>query len=130
MAIPALFIAVITIILILQDTPPDVATEYGPFGSFAQCLTDKEVKMYGTYWCPACQIQKNLFGRGWDKISYIECSDPGSRARNARCINENITSYPTWEFSDGSRQVVDNLTFDLLSKKSGCPLPEDTLPSQ
>ena len=32
-----------------------------PYDSFAQCLTDDGVKMYGAWWCPHCQSQKKLF---------------------------------------------------------------------
>ena len=112
---------------IRNEKEDDISINFGPFGGFAQCLTDSGVKVYGTSlwtnWCGACNDQKKLFGRSWDLVNSIECTEETSRARNAICITEKIESYPTWEFGDGSRQVIDNLTFELLSEKSDCPLP-------
>ena len=88
--------------------------------AFAQCLTEKGVKMYGAYWCPHCQSQKKAFGKGFSKITYVECAVPGSTANQTQtCKDANIESYPTWEFSDGSR-VVGQQSFEQLAQKSGC----------
>ncbi len=32
---------------------------------FARCLTDRQVKMYGAYWCPHCAEQKEMFGESF-----------------------------------------------------------------
>ena len=112
-----------SICIIINKPADSIEVNYGPFGGFAQCLTDKNVKVFGTSWCATCKDQERLFGRSWDLVNSVECSDENSRARNATCITEKIEAYPTWQFTDGTRQVVDNLTFELLSEKSGCPLP-------
>ena len=118
------FFVILTILCITLNKSEESETiNFGPFGGFAQCLTDNNVKVYGTSWCATCNDQKALFGRSWGLVNSIECSEETSRARNATCITEKIEAYPTWEFADGSRQTIDNLTFDLLSEKSGCPLP-------
>ena len=119
----------ISVCLLINKPKGPAPVNYGPFGGFAQCLTDKNVKVFGTSWCATCKDQEGLFGRSWDLINSIECSDGNSRARNAVCMTEKIEAYPTWEFSDGSRQVVDNLTFEFLSEKSGCPLPSNMINS-
>ena len=100
----------------------NVVADSGIYDEFAQCLTDKDVKMYGAYWCPHCQEQKKLFGGSWDKVDYVECSLPNRAGQTQICIREKINSYPTWEFSDGSR-VSGKLSMQDLSLKTGCALP-------
>jgi hypothetical protein len=89
--------------------------------AFAQCLTDKGAKMYGTWWCPHCKTQKELFGKSFPKINYIECSSPGSNEMNKICKDANIEGYPTWEFKDGTR-VSGSQRLEDLGKKAECVL--------
>ena len=89
--------------------------------AFAQCLTDSGAMMYGAYWCPHCQSQKEMFGASWDIINYVECSLPNRGGQTEACNLAGIQSYPTWEFSDGER-VTGVQTFAQLSEKTGCPL--------
>lgn len=97
-------------------------TENSVLDDFAKCLTDNGVKMYGAFWCPHCNNQKEMFGNSWKFVNYIECSLP-NRAQNELCRNAGINAYPTWEFSDGNR-IEGELTFESLSKNSNCKLPE------
>lgn len=94
----------------------------GKFDEFAKCLTANDVKMFGAYWCSACVQQKSLFGKSFDKVNYIECAVRGSNLQAASCRDSQITSYPTWEFSDGSR-AVGVLTLNELASRSNCRLP-------
>ena len=87
--------------------------------ALASCLTEKGVKMYGAFWCPHCERQKDMFGSSFEKINYTECSLPDRSGQTKACIDKNIEKYPTWEFPDGSR-VQGVLTFDQLKQKSGC----------
>src|SRR5438128_6831986 len=45
--------------------------------AFAQCLSAKQAKMYGAYWCPLCADKKEFFGRSFRYISYVDCGVPG-----------------------------------------------------
>lgn len=92
------------------------------YDELAQCLTEKGVKMYGAYWCPHCQNQKNTFGNAWRFINYIECSLPNGAGQNARCNEANIESYPTWEFPDGER-LTGEVPPRELAEKADCRLP-------
>ena len=87
---------------------------------FAQCLTEKGVKMYGTYWCSHCENQKEAFEKSWQYINYVECSESGG-GQTQECADAGINGYPTWEFQDGSR-LSGELSFEVLSSNSGCPL--------
>lgn len=88
---------------------------------FSTCLTENGVLMYGTFWCPHCISQKNLFGKSFDRITYIECSLPNGQGQTEFCTQMGIESYPTWEFADGSR-VTGEMSFEELGEKSGCVL--------
>jgi hypothetical protein len=92
------------------------------YTAFAQCLSAKGVKFYGTFWCPHCMEQKRMFGQSKAYLPYIECSTPDGNSQTPICQQANITGYPTWDFPDGSR-VPGTLTFEVLAQKTGCVLP-------
>lgn len=99
-----------------------VTPNAGQYSAFAQCLTDKGVKMYGAYWCPHCQDQKKLFGDSFDKITYVECAIPGDSSGVVRaCKDAGIDGYPTWVLPDNSR-LTGLQTLQALSDQTGCPL--------
>ena len=86
----------------------------------AQCLTEKGVKFYGAYWCPHCKEQKELFGSGVTSLPYTECAILNSDEQTKVCRDENISSYPTWIFPDGT-QKTGTIPLDELAQKAGCP---------
>ena len=83
-------------------------------------MTEKGVKMYGADWCPHCKEQKLLFGSSFSEVNYIECALEGGGQREV-CNFAGITSYPTWVFEDGTREVG-KLSLEDLSLRSGCLL--------
>lgn len=93
----------------------------GKYDAFASCLTESGAKMYGAYWCPHCKTQKSTFGNSWEAVDYIECSLPNRMGQTAVCTKAGITSYPTWEFADGSRKSG-AFSLEDLSFFSGCKL--------
>lgn len=95
-----------------------------PYSSFATCLSDNGVKMFGAYWCPHCQDQKKLFSGSWEHVNYVECSLPNAAGQTQECTNQGIQSYPTWEFADGNR-ISGVLSLEQLSSLSGCELVID-----
>lgn len=92
-----------------------------PYDDFASCLTTAGVTMYGAWWCPHCESQKDLFGSAFDHVNYVECST-AARTMNQTCRDAGIEGYPTWEFSDGSRASGEQ-SLETLAQKSGCVLP-------
>ena len=50
----------------------------GKYDSFAKCLTSKQAKMYGLYWCPHCADQKAEFGESFHYVSYVRVRDQGN----------------------------------------------------
>lgn len=89
---------------------------------FAQCLSDKQVKMYGLYWCEHCEQQKEMFGASFKHVNYIECGIKGSHDEEAICKTAGVKNFPTWEFPDGSRKEGPQ-PLELLSEKTTCKLP-------
>ncbi len=92
---------------------------------FAECLTEKGVKMYGAWWCPHCQAQKKLFGSAFSSVDYTECSPPGDRSMLPVCREAGIESFPTWVFPDGTRKTGEQ-SFTDLAAASQCELPTDS----
>lgn len=93
----------------------------GKYDDFAKCLSGKGVKMYGAFWCPHCNAQKDEFGSSWQYMTYVECSTPDGKGQTLFCQQQNITGYPTWEFGDGSR-VASEMTFQELSQRTNCTI--------
>ena len=83
--------------------------------NFAQCLTDNEVKMYGTEWCSHCQNQKKLFGKSFKFVDYIDCDK-----NKDVCLSAGIKGYPTWKINGESYPGEQSL--ERLAQLSGCEL--------
>lgn len=65
----------------------------------AKQLKDKDITMYGTYWCPHCSRQKELFGaEAWSIMNYVECSPKGYGYKGQEMC-KNIDGYPTFRDS-------------------------------
>lgn len=88
--------------------------------SFAQCLSQKNITMYGAFWCPHCQEQKEYFGQSFKYVNYVECSEPDLKQNNL-CNAEGIVGYPTWKFANETKYEGE-LTLENLSQISGCQL--------
>lgn len=95
------------------------------YDGFAKCLTDRGVKMYGAWWCPHCQEQKDKFGKASFKLApYVECGVQGDTSiRTQVCKEADIKHYPTWQFPPTGERVERVFELEELSERTGCPLP-------
>lgn len=105
-----------------------VSGKSGPSSStkldgFAQCLKDNGATFYGAFWCPHCQNTKDEFGASEKLLPYVECSTPDGQGQLDVCKEKDIKSYPTWEFSDGTR-LEGEVPLSTLAEKTSCSLPE------
>ncbi|TVS12881.1 MAG: tandem-95 repeat protein [Planctomycetaceae bacterium] len=107
--------------------------EWGPEGedapdlvAFAKALTDAGVKMYSAAWCTFCTMQKQLFQDGGSYLPFIEVTNP-DRTLNEIGSENNITSFPTWEFPDQTREAG-LLNLQTISERSGVPIPTSSTP--
>jgi len=94
----------------------------GQYDEFALCLKDKGAVFYGAFWCPNCNNQKKKFGSSAKLLPYVECSLPSGKGQVQQCLDKKIESYPTWEFTDGSRLIGDT-PLTQLAEKTACSLP-------
>src|ERR1700756_4791741 len=47
------------------------------YDDFARCISAKGAKMYGAFWCPHCEEQKEQFGSSFQYVNYVECGVKG-----------------------------------------------------
>ncbi len=118
-----IFIVIILVLIVGGAFALSPANKASNLDGFAHCLKEKGATFYGAFWCPHCQNQKKLFGSAQQYLPYVECSTPDGQNQLQVCIEKNIQSYPTWEFSDGSRETGE-LSLEGLADKTGCNLPE------
>ncbi len=96
--------------------------------AFAKALAQTTgVKLYAAAWCPACNSQKALFEDGADYLPFIEVTNP-DRSLNAAGTAANITSYPTWQFPDGTRESG-VLSLATIAQRSGVAIPNGVNPT-
>lgn len=97
----------------------------GQYDTFASCIKDSGAKFFGAFWCPHCQEQKALFGKSAKLLPYIECSTPSGDSQTQICKDNDIASYPTWEFP-GSGRVTGVLSFAELASSTSCTIVKDS----
>jgi uncharacterized membrane protein len=92
-----------------------------PAGSFktglAMHMAEHGAVMYGSYKCPHCTQQKEMFGGAFKYIKYVECNPKGENANPSLCLAKGIMNYPTWEI-DG-RFYEGAMPLEQLSAISG-----------
>ena len=118
-----IFAVILVGLIILMRVVVGATATTGKYDTFAQCLEEKGVKFYGAFWCPHCQSQKRMFGGSAKHLPYVECSTADGKGQTQLCKDNNIESYPTWEFADGTRKTGE-LSFAQLSDMSGCSIIE------
>ena len=87
--------------------------------NFAQCLTQKGIKLYGSSQDAHTQEQKAVFGKAINYLTYIECIEPESKELLFECQVEAIKIFPTWEFPNKERKSG-ILSLEELKELSGC----------
>ncbi len=98
-------------------------TKPGKLDEFATCLSESGAIFYGAFWCPHCLNQKAMFGSSSKLLPYVECSTPDGKSQLPICVEASVTGYPTWQFTDGTRESGE-VSLERLSEKTNCPLPE------
>jgi len=103
----------------------------GDYDTFAQCLYDSGLRMYGSVTCRFCAQQRAMFGGSFKHIREIECDPRNPLAEAERCIAKNIEATPTWVLEDKNGDDVERFqagvqTLEALSEVSGCPLVKDS----
>ena len=97
--------------------------------AFAQAIADGPdgpggepgATFFGAHWCPHCTDQKELFQDGQSFLPFVEVTNP-DRTPNEIAIENNITTFPTWEFPDGSR-LTGLQDLQTLASRTGIDIP-------
>jgi uncharacterized membrane protein/glutaredoxin len=85
-------------------------------------LARSDAKMYGAYWCPHCQQQKELFGASAFRLPYVECSPGGQGTpQTAACQAQKIVRYPTWIIN--GKRTDELMTLKQLAEATGFQPP-------
>ena len=85
---------------------------------FAKDLSTAGVKYFGAAWCSFCTQQAQLFEDGSEFLPFIEVTNP-DQTLNSVGTSENIETFPTWEFPDGTR-ATGVQTLETLSQRAVC----------
>ena len=71
----------------------------------ADHLSTSKALYYGSWRCPACRAQTELFGDAANKLPYVECGKPKDLPiQGAACQTAKIRAYPTWILENGERR--------------------------
>lgn len=112
-----IIVVVLFSVVSLQSNGISISSDGTGQAGLAKHLTDIGATMYGSYRCPHCAAQKELFGGAFKYIRYVECDPTGKGANPALCYEKGIEGYPTWEINSNFYPGVRSL--GELSKLSG-----------
>jgi len=110
---------IVALMVFLTTVEKKGAVSEDDLASLATCLTDSGAKFYGAFWCGHCQSQKRAFGDAASLLPYIECSTEDGSGQLPICEAAGITSYPSWEFADGSL-LLGEISLSQLAEKAEC----------
>ena len=110
-----IFLGLILLTLIMYNlNKPESASQ--ELISFAKCLTENNVIMYGTEWRPHCKRQKEMFKSAIEHITFIDCD----KSRDL-CARAEVSSYPQWvKDNDLSSKLLGTQSLTNLAEFSGC----------
>lgn len=109
-----ILLSLLTVVLLTSCT-----RESMPYDQLAQCLTAKNVKMYGSDTCPHCKNQKEAFEGSFEFINYVECN-----RQPDECQKAGVRAYPTWEI--GGNKIEGEQSLSKLAELAGCSLTPAT----
>jgi len=116
-------ILIINIIpLAILNFPVSEKVNYDPL---AQCITEKDVTMYGSFRCGVCARTRKMFGPSFQYIKEIECHPQGENAQTELCIKKDIEGTPTWIMEQDGEELKRHtgfLSIKELREFSGCTI--------
>ncbi len=100
----------------------------GVYDTFAQCVYERGMRMYGSKGCVYCAKQRALFGDAVKYIKEIECDPRYPNPETVRCIAKKIERTPTWIREDAAGNTLKRydpgvLPLQTLAEETGCALP-------
>jgi thiol-disulfide isomerase/thioredoxin len=101
-----------------RDSQTSLIKTAGLYDTFAQCLSEKGVKLYTTSWCPHCKDQKALFGSSIKHLELYTCDEKDKDA----CDAAGVQIIPAWSFPGQDQLVEEVLELDQIAEFTGCEL--------
>ena len=105
----------VVLCLVFLLWPSSAATK----GSLGACLSSKKVIMYGVDTCPNCINQKNIFGKDFKNVNYVNCD-----FHEDECHEKGISVYPVWSMDN--RVLIGTQSLSALADFASCSLPPST----
>ena len=115
-------IVAFVIIFIIFNIPLNYGQNYD---ELAQCITEKEVNMYGSFKCGACAKVRTAFGDSFQYIPEIECHPDGEDSQWELCQEKNIEGTPTFIYEPNGveeKRYKGYLSPENLAKFAGCEI--------
>lgn len=124
-----IFIVIVSVVAYKFYGPKTESVD-GLYDTFAQCLYDNGMRMYGSATCSFCARQRGLFEGSAQYIQEIECDPRNEGHESERCIEKNISHTPTWIFEDKDGNDVHRfepgvVSLEKLAEVSGCTFTKD-----
>jgi sulfur carrier protein ThiS len=93
--------------VVVEKTKPARTDDFG------ECLADLDATMYGVDWAPDVAEQKDILGKAFEQVTYLDCDVED-------CGEYNV--YPTWTFNlDGESLVLKGKqSLNSLERETGC----------
>ena len=93
------------------------------YDALAQCITEKEVNMYGSFRCGVCAKTRARFGDSFQYINEIECHPQGENPQTELCLAKGLEGTPTWILEPNGVEEKRHqgfLSIEELREFSGC----------
>ena len=119
----SLLIISLTILIIVSGC--NTQKEISELDSFAKCLEENGLKMYGSMTCSICAKQKTLFGSSFQYVGEIECHPRGENPQTQLCLEKDIKKTPTWTLEKNGVELGRKegyQTIEILSEFSECSI--------
>ena len=86
-------------------------------------MTEKGVKMYGSYRCGVCTKTAGMFGDSFQYIDEVECHPQGENPQTELCLEKKLETTPTWMLEKDGEEIKRNggfMNIEELKVFSGC----------
>ena len=100
----------------------DGLPKYSAEELLAKCVTNNNVRMFGSRHCGACMNQKAKFGDAFHYIHFRDCADDSTP-----CKEHKVEGYPTWIQFEGDKDDTPEIkrvrgvqSLSALATFSGC----------
>ena len=93
------------------------------YDDLAKCMTEKGVKMYGSYRCGICTKTSGMFGDSFQYVDEVECHPQGENPQTELCLEKKLETTPTWILEKDGEEIKRTAGFmnmEELKIFSGC----------